>query len=107
MTDKPWKAEEREVAKMLGDYHRRAVDGLGSPDIDAGPWAVEVKCRKALPQWMHDAHTQAKANAGSKTPLVVFSERKQGCKTRRYVSMAMEDWLEWYGPGGWARGVGE
>jgi hypothetical protein len=102
---KPWKQSEREIAKMMGDFRRRANDGFGSPDIVAGPWAVEVKTRKALPDWFKEAHAQAKRNAGSLTPLVVFAERTQGKKTERFVSMRMEDWLEWYGPDGWARTI--
>ena len=102
MVDRPWKAEERAVAKLLG-FKRMPNIGSGNPDINAGPWAVEVKARKVLPDWFHEAHAQARRNAGSSTPLVVFSERKQGVKTIRYVSMEMEDFLEWYGPGGWCR----
>ena len=86
-------------------FERSPNIGTGHPDVDAGPFAVEVKARKKLPDWFHEAHAQARRNAGTSTPLVVFCERKQGIKTKRYVSMEMKDWLDWYGPGGWARPI--
>lgn len=104
MPEKSWKREEREIARKMG-FERNPNIGRGHPDISAGPFAVEVKKRKDLPDWFTEAHEQAKRNAGSGTPLVVFSEIRQGVKARRYVSMAWGDWLEWYGPGGWARPI--
>lgn len=104
MTDSSWKREEREVAREMG-FERNPNTGFGHPDIDAGPFAVEVKKRKELPGWFKEAHEQARRNAGSSTPLVVFSEIRQGVKAKRYVSMEWEEWMEWFGPGGWARPV--
>lgn len=102
-----WKQQEREIAKEMGDYHRMPNVGKGQPDIIAGPWAVQVKKRKTLPRWFIRAHEQARRDADNKTPLVVFCEVKQGVKAKRYVCMTFEDWLEWYGPTGWARSVCE
>lgn len=102
MTDSSWKREEREVARAMG-FERNPNIGFGHPDIDAGPFAVEVKKRKELPGWFKEAHEQARRNAGSSTPLVVFSEIRQGVKAQRFVSMRWEDWMEWYGPSGWCR----
>lgn len=102
MTDKPWKQNEREVAHAMG-FERSPNIGKANPDINAGPFAVQVKARKHLPDWYHEAHAQARRDAGNKTPLVVFSERRQGVKTKHYVSMELKDWLAWYGPGGWCR----
>jgi hypothetical protein len=48
-------------------------NGHGQPDIVAGPFAVEVKARESLPQWLLDAVSQAKTNAGNRTPVVVLA----------------------------------
>jgi hypothetical protein len=52
--DKPWKRQERQVAAMLGTT-RNPNNGRPQADIDAGPFAVEHKARKALPAWEHKA----------------------------------------------------
>jgi len=61
-------------------------------------FAVEVKTRKNLPGWLTAAVEQAvRAAEPQQVPIVVFNEASQGRRTRRYVVVRMEDWVELYG----------
>jgi hypothetical protein len=96
MPDKPWKVQEREVARMMGS-HRNPNTGEHRTDIDAGPFAVEHKARKSLPKWLTGALRQARNGANGRTPVVVLSEVRQGVRAKRYVVLSLEDWLAWHG----------
>lgn len=77
MADKRWKAAERKVAARIGGA-RVPVSGRGrgdAPDIAHPTLSPEVKTRKKLPGWLHDAMDQAKQSAvGARTPIVVLHE---------------------------------
>jgi len=103
MTDRAWKAQERQVAELLAS-RRNPNSGEYRTDIDAGPFAVEHKARKTLPAWFTAAVAQAARGATEgKTPLVIVSEVRQGRKAQRYVIWRMEDFLAWHGPTGPSR----
>lgn len=92
-----WKRHEREIAKALG-AKRNPNSGEHRTDIDAGPFAVEVKTRKSLPVLIIKAMAQVKAAArDGQTPIVVLSEGVQGRKGRRYVVMEFSDFVDWHG----------
>jgi hypothetical protein len=77
MSRATWKATERLVARQLGG-ERVPVTGRtrgSAPDIEHSVWAVEVKHRQKLPDWLKDAMSQARASVrGNKIPLVVLHE---------------------------------
>ena len=77
MADKAWKACERRIAKYIGG-ERVPITGRArgsAPDIDHAWLSIEVKYRKKLPDWMHDAMSQAKASArGNQMPVVIYCE---------------------------------
>ncbi len=74
-----WKAVERAIAEILGG-ERVPITGRqrgSAPDV-AHPWlGIEVKHRKSLPAWLHDAMAQAEAcsDGGEKLPVVVLHEK--------------------------------
>ncbi len=68
-----WKHTERAIAKRLNG-RRLGVTGGATPDVITDLLAVEVKHRKALPEWLKDALTQAERNADNRLPLVVLHE---------------------------------
>lgn len=81
MADKTWKAVERRIAKY-GCGERVPVTGRqrgSAPDITwAGDlWSFEVKHRKSVPAWIHDAMDQAEKSATENTPVVVLHENGQ------------------------------
>jgi hypothetical protein len=49
MGEARWKRHERQVARALGG-ERLPNTGRRGPDALAGPWAIEVKTRRPLPQ---------------------------------------------------------
>ena len=51
MTDKTWKAVEREIARRLGG-HRVGCTGKATVDVVSDWLTIEVKTRKALPTWL-------------------------------------------------------
>ena len=92
-----WKRQEREIAALLGST-RNPNTGEHRSDIDTPALAVEVKKKKELPGWFKDAVQQAvRAAQEGQTGIVVFSEVSQGRKAQRYVTLRLEDWLEWHG----------
>ena len=79
MPEARWKRHERQVAQALGG-RRLPNTGRRGPDVVAGPWAVEVKLRRSLPQWLLLAIAQAEegARATGRQPLVVLVEAPGG-----------------------------
>lgn len=69
-----WKHTERAIAKRLNG-RRLGATGGATPDVITDRLAVEVKHRKALPEWLKDALAQAVHGAEEdRVPLVVLHE---------------------------------
>ena len=88
------KRVELQIAKMLGTG-RNPADGHSHTDIHAGRYAVEVKARKALPQWMWSAMQQAVDDLkdGREVPVVVMVQSDIGQVPQRYALLKFEDFL--------------
>jgi hypothetical protein len=92
-----WKRHEREVARLLGG-ERLPVTGKRGADALAGPWCIEVKTRRSLPEWLLKSINQAEegAKATGRLPLVVLVYTLgQGRKARRYPLMPLEVLASW------------
>jgi len=95
-----WKAVERSIAKIVGG-ERVPITGRqrgSAPDV-AHEWlGIEIKHRKQLPAWLHDAMAQAVAcsDNGDKLPIVVLHE-----KGRRhaddFVVVKLSDFVDHFG----------
>lgn len=94
-----WKRVERDVAKRVGG-ERVPVSGRqrgDAPDIRHEHLSLEVKHRKALPAWMHDAMRQAEASAKpGQLPMAVFHGERMRVD-QSFVMVRLSDWVEWYG----------
>lgn len=81
MSDKTWKAVERQVARLLGGS-RVPVSGRQrgfAPDILHETLSLEVKHRKDIPDWLLDAMNQAElSKRDDQIPTVVL--HKKGMK---------------------------
>ncbi len=88
-----WKVVERKIAAILGGQ-RVPVTGRqrgSAPDIDLPDWGVEVKHRKTLPAWLHDAFDQARAcTKPSGKPVVILHEKGMQYADS-YVILALSD----------------
>ncbi len=74
MSDKAWKAHERECGRRLGGT-RVGPSGTSTADVVNPYLAVECKERKTLPDWLKDAISQAvKAARGEQVPIVCLHE---------------------------------
>jgi hypothetical protein len=97
MTD--WKRTERRVAQAVGGQ-RVPVTGRArgdAPDVVSDWLAVEVKHRRRLPAWLHEALQQAEASAGDgQLPLVVLHEHGQR-HSRDVVVLRLADFVAWFG----------
>ena len=94
-----WKEVERRVAAILGG-RRVPITGRqrgDAPDI-AHEWlGVEVKHRKKLPDWIHDAMAQARAcSDGGKLPTVILHEHNQ-LYTKSFVVLELDEFEQWFG----------
>lgn len=80
MTDKAWKHAERRIAAYI-DGERVPVSGRQrgyQPDINHAWMCPEVKYRKKVPEWLHDAMEQAWASkVGRQMPCVILIEKGQ------------------------------
>ena len=77
MSRETWKATERALAVYLGGQ-RVPVSGRArgtAPDIAHPRLSLEVKHRKSLPAWLHEAMAQAVACAGpGQIPVAILHE---------------------------------
>ncbi len=94
MPDKTWKAAERRIAGRFGTKRTGPV-GRNAPDVITGDLSIEVKTRKSLPAWLHDALAQSEHNAQPGTlPIVVLHQIGD-----RYdddiVMMSMKSFTQW------------
>ena len=69
-----WKHCERMIAKLLGGT-RTGSNGESRRDVEHPHWSIEVKHRKVLPQWLHNAMGQAEREADGRIPIVVLHEK--------------------------------
>ena len=74
-----WKNVERKLAELLNGK-RVPITGRArgsTPDIAHDKYSIEVKHRKALPEWIKDAIDQAEAANVSedKLPIVILHEK--------------------------------
>ena len=83
MTDKTWKAAERQIARIFGGQRRGAdykkKDGGGKSDIILDGWSIEVKHNKRpFFQLMFDAAVQAEKNRENPTDIPIAVIHKAG-----------------------------
>jgi hypothetical protein len=99
MSEKNWKRSERRIASLLGGK-RIPVTGRQRgdvPDVAHELFAVECKHKKALPGWLHEAMSQAKAaQRGEQLPVVVLHEAGQP-HTQDLVVLRLADFRDWFG----------
>ncbi|GIV64877.1 MAG: hypothetical protein KatS3mg046_137 [Bellilinea sp.] len=69
-----WKKTERTIAKRLNG-RRTGATGRATADVVSERFAVEVKHRQQLPEWLKEALAQAVAAADpTQLPIVVLHE---------------------------------
>jgi len=99
VTDKTWKAVERKYAEMFGGK-RIPITGRirgSAPDIQHEWLSFEVKHRKALPAWIHDAMNQAEmSKKGNQLPIVILHQNRMKYE-EGFVVLRVKDFLNWFG----------
>lgn len=75
---KTWKSAERKIASLLGGQ-RIPITGRtrgSAPDVQHDILSIEVKHWQNLPNWLHDAMSQAEASQrGNQLPAVILHEK--------------------------------
>ena len=97
MSEPRWKRHERLIARALGGERLPNI-GRRAPDVLSPSWAVEVKARRTLPQWLLAAIAQAEegARATGRLPLVVLVHAPgKGRRARRFALMPIEALASW------------
>lgn len=90
-----WKSAERAVARILGG--RRLGPGGDRADVRSRWLCVEVKHRKSLPEWLHEALHQAQGYAGpGQLPVAVLHEEGTHYMDS-IVCMSLRDFEAWFG----------
>ena len=69
-----------------------------NPDIEHEWLSLEVKHRKSLPNWLHDAMDQAKKSKKShqQLPMVVLHQKNQRFDDS-FCVISLKDWTDWFG----------
>lgn len=96
MSDPTWKAAERAVAAILG-ARRVPVTGRArgsAPDAEHPTLSIEIKHRKLLPDWLHDAMAQAEASQREgQAPIVVLHQARTPYKDSLVV-LRLHDFID-------------
>ena len=92
-----WKVLERKLAAILGG-ERVPVNGRRRgdvPDIAHPTLSIEVKHRKKLPDWQHNAFDQARAanHGNTKLPIVILHEDRMRYMDS-WVMLSLKDFLD-------------
>jgi len=94
-----WKRTERKIATRLGGQ-RVPITGRArgdAPDIAHDWLAIEVKHRKRLPDWLHEALAQAYASARTdQLPIVVLHEHGERHENDLVV-LRLGEFQAWFG----------
>lgn len=96
MPDVTWKAVERRLAKRLHG-RRLGATGRSGPDVLTSWLACEVKSRRRLPQWLHEAIAQARAGAGDNRLAVAILHETGQRHDGDLVVMTLRDFCAWFG----------
>ena len=93
-----WKNVERGIARHLGG-RRVPITGRQRgdvPDVSHDWLSIEVKTRKALPQWIKDGMAQAiAARRDAQLPVLILHQKQQPYLDS-LISMHLRDFLEWF-----------
>ena len=94
MPDKTWKMAERRVAARFGTQ-RTGPQGRNTPDVVTSDLSIEVKTRKALPAWLHEALAQSERNAQPGTLPVVVLHQVGTRYDDDMIVMSMKSFTQW------------
>ncbi|MCS7260607.1 MAG: hypothetical protein NZ765_07485 [Anaerolineae bacterium] len=96
MADKLWKATERTIARRLNGQ-RTGATGRSGADVVNGWLSVEVKTRRQLPKWLHEALQQARAGAGEGQLAVAILHQTGDRYDDAVVLIRLRDFEAWFG----------
>lgn len=96
MSSGRWKRWEREVAGSLGTVRSLHRDGKAGADVETPTHSIQVKTRKALPEWFTDAWAQAHVDTldGKQPALVIVLAPGQGIRAKRWVVLDFDTWAQ-------------
>lgn len=93
---KTWKEGEKRLTTWLNNQtlwkairKSRAMRGDAVEDIEWGPFSVEYKSRKTIPQYMKEWIAQAEKNSGLRMPIVVWHEDRMRLG-KQFVVMSLD-----------------
>lgn len=89
-----WKAHEKRTAATLGGQ-RLGATGASNPDVLTDWLAVECKHRAKLPDWMMDALSKIRLQAGQGRLGVVVLH--QAGARDSVVMLSLRDFRDWFG----------
>jgi len=85
---------ERRVAARFGTQ-RTGPQGRNTPDVVTSDLSIEVKTRRSLPAWLHDALAQAERNAQLGTLPVVVLHQVGTRYDDDMIVMSMKSFTQW------------
>lgn len=96
MVDKTWKAIERKICARFGG-ERSGPTGRTGPDcINTEPFALQIKHRKSVPQWLTDAYAQSMRDAPSGCLAVLVLHPHGWSIDESMAIVPLGQFVDWY-----------
>jgi len=96
MGDATWKAIERKICAKFGGKRSGPTGKMGPDCVETAPFALQIKHRKNVPQWLTDAHVQALNDAPRGMLPVLVLHPKGWAIGESLVIIRLENFVDWY-----------
>jgi len=91
-----WKDVERKICRKFGGERSGPTGRMGPDCVNTAPFALQIKHRKSVPQWLTDAYAQAMRDAPSKCLAVLVLHPRGWSIDESLVVVNLADFVDWY-----------
>ena len=96
MGDATWKAIERKICAKFGGKRSGPTGKMGPDCVETAPFALQIKHRKNVPQWLTDAHVQCLNDAPRGTLPLLVLHPKGWAIGESLIVIRLATFIEWY-----------
>jgi len=91
-----WKNVERAICRRFGGERSGPTGRMGADCVNTAPFAIQVKHRKSVPQWLTDAYAQSMRDAPNGTLAVLVLHPAGWSIDESMVIVPLSEFVEWY-----------
>jgi len=96
MATMTWKNIERAICRRFGGERSGPTGKMGPDCIKTAPFALQIKHRKSVPQWLTDAYVQSMRDAPNGTLPVLVLHPEGWSIDESLVIISLSEFVEWY-----------